>query len=568
MIAADVADSDVATVGDKLLAELRRPLAAVIGFSFASNLLLLVVPLYMLQVYDRVIVSGSSATLAMLTLIAVVLLAVYGITVLAIQRVLAGAALRFEERVARPLFSLGIERRLAGGDWDRPFSDLDAIKQALRGDAATAVLDSLWVPAFLLLVFLFHPWLGAVALAGTAVLGGLALLQGRTMRAAAERRTREASQSRVIANGFTRHFETVIATGIAVELGRRWLGLRYDRTDAGADVLAALQRMMRLVLQIALLGTGAALTIAGSISAGSIVATSILMWRALQPLERAAASFAALRESHQALRRLRGVRMTDGGPVRGHVIAGRLEIEGIAVAHPRTGERLLSELSLDVGPGEVLGVVGPSGVGKTLLGRIAVGLHPHQAGKVRIDELPVSVQTASLFCGALGYLPQDSALLEGTVAQNIARFRPAPLSDVVAAARRARAAETIVALPDGYDSLIDPERPGLSGGQMRRIALARALFGDPRLVVLDEPTTHIDVLGEQTVLEAILEMRRDGRTVMLITHSSRLLTACDKLLVLRPGMAEFLDSRAQILRRLNGLAGNRGAEPVVAAREA
>jgi PrtD family type I secretion system ABC transporter len=539
-----------------------------VGFSFAANLLLLVVPLYMLQVYDRVIVSGSSATLTMLTLIAVVLLAVYGVTVLAVQRVLDGAALRFEECVARPLLALGIERRLRGGDWDRPFRDLDAVKQVLRGDAATAALDSLWVPAFLLLVFLFHPWLGAVALAGTVVLAGLALLQGRKMREAAERRAGGVSQSRVIAHGFARHFEAVIATGIVTELGRRWLGLRYDKTDAGAGALTALQRTVRLILQIALLGTGAALTIAGSISAGSIVATSILMWRALQPLERAAASFATLREGYDALRRLRGVEMLGAAPVRSHAIAGRLAMERITIAHPRTGETLFSNLSFDVAPGEVLGVVGPSGVGKTLLARIAVGLHPHQAGRVRLDDLPISIQMASLFSGALGYLPQDNALLEGTVAQNIARFRPAPMPDVAAAAQRARAADTIGALPDGYDTFIDPERPGLSGGQMRRIALARALFGDPRLVVLDEPTTHIDVLGEQNVLEAILEMRSEGRTVMLITHSSRLLAACDKLLVLRPGTAEFLDSRAQILRRLNGLAGNRSADSVSVVREA
>lgn len=566
----DEAGHGEAMTGDQtpsqvLAAQCRTATLWATGFSFACNVLLLVVPIYMLQIYDRVILSGSVPTLVMVTAIAAILLIVYGFLQFALTQMFRGLSNRFEATVASPVFAASLQRYVVGLDsWRSPFGEVDKLRRFLAGELPANALDGLWVPLFLLVVFLFHPWLGVVALIGTLVLGGLAYAQGQLSHALSTRRSGGAEHGEMLARGLARQPETLLALGLATELGRRWLIRRRQEVvdvmpalDSAAAISSA-QKTARLFLQISLLCTGAALTISGAITPGSIVASSIMMWRALQPLERALLNWPSYVGALQAWREIRDLpaRQAEAAASRDAEsgIEGQLVFDRVTYNHPTSGQPVLQDISFQVGPGEVLGVVGPSGIGKTALLRMAMGLADPSSGRALLDGAPVRVQTAALFGGALGYMPQDSALMSGTVFDNIAHFHPAPAQAVVAAARRARAHATIMSLPEGYQTVIDADNPRLSGGQMRRIALARALFGDPQFIVLDEPTSQIDVIGETGIVETLRELREARKTVIVVTHSARLITACDKLLVLRADGVDYLDSRAAILRKLTEIA--------------
>jgi ATP-binding cassette subfamily C exporter for protease/lipase len=553
-----------------VLQAMRRTFIAAGGFSFCINLLMLAPALYMLQIYDRVLMSRSSTTLLALTLILLAAYLLLGLMDWVRAQLLMRAGIELDHRLRDRVFTATCQARLAGmgGNPALALSDLNQLRQFLAGNALFALFDAPWTPIYLLVISLLHPWLGLMSLAGGLLLLGLNYLNQRVTRTPlAEANTASMAASQ-FADNQLRNVEAIEAMGMLGDLRRRWLAMHREglalQQLAGdrAAWIGTLSRFLRMALQSLILGLGALLVIDGQMSAGGMIAASILMGRALAPVEQAIAAwknYASARASYGRLNKLLAAvpappeRMPLPRPL------GRLAVEAAHAVAPGTQTPVVRNVSFALAAGEALGIVGPSASGKSTLARLLVGVWPCAAGKVRLDGVDIASWDKAQAGPWLGYLPQDVELLEGTIAENIARFAEVDAAKVVKAAQTANVHEMILRFPQGYDTRIGPGGGFLSGGQRQRIALARAVYGSPALLVLDEPNSNLDEAGESALIAAVKDMKAAGATVVVVSHRQGILGVMDTLLVMRDGAAQVLGPRADVLAALAQAAGKTAA---------
>lgn len=530
-------------------------------FSAIINLLMLAPAIYMLQVYDRVLASGNQMTLVMLTLMVVGLFAFMGALEWVRSFVVIRLGTQMDMRLNQRVYTAAFEANLKSGSLaaGQALSDLTSLRQFATGNALFAFFDAPWFPVYLMVIFLFHPWLGLLALAGAILLMGLAWLNqwlSREPLAEAGRVSIRATQ-RATAN--LRNAEAIEAMGMLGNLRGRWLGehveflrLQNQASERTAAV-SAWSKGVRLALQSLMLGLGALLAISGEISPGMMIAGSILVGRVLGPLDQVIGAWKQWSSARQAYERLSQLLQAQPPRPAGMSLpapAGALQVDRLVAAAPGGRVAVLNNIGFTLEPGETLGVLGPSGCGKSSLARLLVAAQPALAGKVRLDGADLQQWDKAELGPHVGYLPQDVQLFAGSIAENIARFAAVDAEKVVAAARLAGVHELILRLPQGYDTLLGEGGAGLSGGQKQRVGLARALYGLPALIVLDEPNANLDDEGEKALLAAIEQLKQHKRTLVLITHKPALLAGADKLLLLRGGQMQAFGPAARVLQDL------------------
>ena len=542
-------------------------LVVVGALSAVVNILMLAGPLFMLQIYDRVLTSRSEATLVVLLAIVAYLYGLMGLLDGLRGRILARIGAGFQSALDGRVFdAVGMASRDASGVGPaQALEELGTVRAFLASPAPGAILDLPWTPFFVAVIFIFHPLLGWLAVAGGAVLVALALSNRLTTRQAQEGTARLSAQAALRAEDVRREMETVTALGMSGPLRARWQRLRdaalvesMCAADAGGGHAAA-SKAFRLLLQSCMLALGAFLVLGGELTPGAMIAASILLGRALQPLEQTIAQSALMRQARTGwISVSRLLARFAPPPVRMGLPRpdARLQVRNLTVLSPDRREVMLRGLTFDVAPGEALAVVGPSGAGKSTLARALAGLWPSARGDIRLGGAELAAFGEALWREHLGYLPQKVALLSGTVAQNISRFDPdAGESGVVAAARAAGAHAMILRLSGAYDTVVSSGGGGVSGGQRQLIGLARAFYGTPALLVLDEPDASLDEAGTHALNRAIAGAKAAGRAVVVMAHRRAMLAECDKLLVLEDGAARMYGSRDDVLARLAGRHG-------------
>lgn len=548
-------------------------------FSFFINLLMLTAPIYMLQVYDRVLASRSEATLVVLTVFAVGLLLVYGMLEAVRTRVLVRIGVRLDETMGRRTFAGVFAHTLWTGKTgsSQSLRDIATIREFISGQGLLVFFDAPWVPLYLLVIYLFHPLLGLLATAGAVILFSMAILTDMTTRRLLDGATREGiGASRFVDLGL-RNAEAVGAMGMLSRIMQRWhdqhaaaVTLHAMASDR-AGAISASSRFWRLSLQVGILGAGAFLVLQDQITPGVMIAASIVMGRALAPIEAAVGTWKTFLAARSADRRLQDLlgslpetktRMPLPPPT------GRIEVDRAVVLPPGAKQPSLKEISFSLAAGETLGVIGPSGAGKSSLARLLIGVWPARAGTVRFDGSEIDFFDPEMIGDHIGYLPQDVELFEGTIAENIARFGHVDAEAVIEAAGRAGVHDMIARLPDGYDSFIGAGGQMLAGGQRQRIGLARALYGRPSIVVLDEPNSNLDAAGEAALTDAIASMKTAGQTVVVITHRPSILFQLDLILVLQDGRVAEMGRREAVFDRLRRAASNAAAGHISTLRPA
>ena len=524
-----------------------RELSTVGLLSALANLLMLVPVLYMLQVYDRVLVSFSEGTLLAVSLLALLLLAAMAFSEALRSRVLVGTGVRLERvfgaRVFAGSFGLALESRR--GEAVQALADFQQVRQFITGPGVFAFFDAPWAPLYIAVCFLLHPWLGVLALvfAGAQVLLAWA---GHRGAAGASRRAGDAAlAARAGLTDPLRSAATVEALGMLAAMRRRWQQrqslavLRQARAQDLTQRIAGASKFLRQLQQSLALAAGAWLVISGELTPGAMIAATLLIGRALAPVDALVGQWRLILDARSALARLRTVLAAaePATPRAGHAgtVRGAVQLRAVRATSADGGRVLLRDVSLDIAPGQTVVVVGPSGAGKSTLVRCLLGLWPRTEGELLIDGVPVQAWDRDVLGPQLGYLPQDVQLFEGTVADNIARMARPDASKVVAAARATGLHEAILRLPAGYDTPVGAAGGMLSGGQRQRLGLARALHGDPALVVLDEPNAWLDKDGERALAETLKELRRNGRTVVLVAQRLSSFQFADRVLVLRDG---------------------------------
>ena len=535
-------------------------------FSFFVNLLMLVPSFYMLQVYDRAVGSASLSTLLMLTLIMLLLMSTMGGLEWVRSRIMVRVSTRLDSLLGQRLFDASFKQALNTGGMNasgQPLSDLSALRQFLTGHGLFAFFDAPWIPIYLGVMFMFHPWYGWMGVLSALLLGALAFVNEKLTRAPLQAANRQQMTATAFISKSLRNAEVVESMGMLASLREHWsrrvhevLILQSLASDRGATI-AALSRTFRQIVQSLVLGLGAYLTITHQISPGLMIAGSILLGRALAPIDQLIGvwkGFLGARAQYARLHEL--LIKVAAEPERMPLPApeGTIRVEGLSVGAPDARKPIIRGLDFQVAAGEVVGIIGPSGAGKSTLARALLGIWPNQAGTVRLDAADISQWRREELGQYIGYLPQDIELFEGTISQNISRFGPSNASAVVAAARMAGVHELVLQLPEGYDTVIGANGGGLSGGQRQRVGLARALYGEPRLVVLDEPNSNLDDAGEKMLAEALHKLKQSRATVFVITHRSGVLAQVDKLLVLNQGELSLFGPRDKVLARLQGVA--------------
>jgi len=545
----------------RVLQSMRHIFISAGAFSLCINLMMLAPALYMLQIYDRVLMSRSAMTLFMLTLILLAVYLLLGLIDWVRAQLLMRSGIELDNRLRDRVFIATYQARLRAmaSNPAQALSDLSNLRQFLGGNGLFAFFDAPWTPIYLLVISLLHPVLGLVSLIGGLLLVGLTVINERVTRTPLA----EANTASIASNNFAdnqlRNAEAIEAMGMLNDLRRRWvdihrrgMALQQLASNRGGWI-GTLSRFLRMALQSLILGVGAWLVINDQLTAGGMIGASILMGRALSPVEQAIAawkSFASARSAYDRLNRLLDAvpASPDHMPLPRPV--GRLTVEAALAAPPGTQTPVVRNVSFTLQPGETLGIIGASASGKSTLARLLVGVWPCLAGKVRLDGVDVASWDKAEAGPWLGYLPQDVELLEGTIAENIARFSEIDSGKVVKAAQIAGVHEMILRFPQGYDTRIGPGGGFLSGGQRQRIALARAVYGDPVLAVLDEPNSNLDEAGEAALVKAVSELKAAGSTIVVISHRQSILLAMDKLLLLRDGAVQLFGPRSEVMNTL------------------
>jgi len=545
------------------LRECRRAFRSVALFSGMVNLLMLAGPLYMLQVYDRVLSSRSVPTLIALSIFLVGAYAFQGVLDLIRSRVVVRSAAVLDQRLALAVHSAVIRLSVASrhpGDGPQPVRDLDAIRGFLTGAGPIAIVDLPWVPVFLTICFLIHPWLGVASTIGAVTLFTMTLLTERASRAPAKALAQDAGRRSIMVEAQRRGGETIMAMGMAGALGQRWAGVnnRYIAATASLSDVAggfgSASKVLRLLLQSVILGLGAYLVIRQEMTAGAMVAASIMMGRALAPIETAIANWRAFIGARQAITRLSEA-LTRAAPKREVTSLPRparsLEVEHVVMVAPGGTKPVVANVRFALKAGQAVGIIGPSGAGKTSLVRALVGIWRPAKGCVRLDGAALDQWDLDQLGQHVGFISQTVELFDGTISENIARMNVKPDADaVLRAAKAAGAHELILRLPNGYDTPIGEGGEALSGGQRQRIALARALYGDPFLIVLDEPNSNLDNEGEMALRQAIANLKTRGAIVVLIAHRPSVLAVCDHILVLANGEQKDFGTRDEIMQKM------------------
>ncbi len=533
----------------------RPALLAVVFFSLCINLLMLVSPLYMLQIYDRVLISRSVDTLLLLSLVAVAALIVLGVLEAIRARVLVRVGARFDQGVSDSTFAVAMYDGLGA----QPLRDLATVRSFMTGRSLLALFDAPWTPIYLLFVYLLHPWLGHVALTGAVLLLVIALVNERATRTP----LKESAGRTMVADRFVdagcRNRDAIWAMGMLPGLRavwRKWhhagLSLQARASDI-SGVAAGSARALRFTIQVAILGVGAYLAINEITSAGVMIAASIISSRALAPIEVAIAGWHQLLSAREARTRLRDWIASDGDaeePMRLPQPKGDLVFDNVFAAPPGADRHVVTGMSFRIEPGTSVGLTGPSAAGKSSVARLMVGIWQPLSGLVRLDGAEFAQWSRDVLGPYIGYLPQDVELFPGTVAENIARFGKVDAQAVVDAAKLAGAHETIVGLSDGYATEIGAGGENLSGGQRQRIGLARAFYRRPALIVLDEPTSNLDAQGEATVRNAVDELKQGGSTVIVIAHRPTLVGGVDKMMVVQKGALTHYGPTAEVMPQI------------------
>lgn len=538
----------------------RRAFLAVLLCSLCISLLMLTAPIYMLHLSDHVLTSRSTDTLLMLTGIALFALLTFGVLEVVRRHITLEVGRWLDINLGEVVFSECVQSalRTAAAAPAQGLRDLATLRSSLTGPAIIPVLDAPWMPIFVAVIFTLHPSLGWISVGGAAVLLALGVTNEFMTRGPLERAGTHSMKVLAKAEASIRNADSVEAMGMTPALAERWSrdnrGVLDMQMRAGflTSYFSAASKVLRFGLQVAVLGMGAWLVLQAEITPGVMIAASILMTRALGPVEQVIASYKTMISARSAYARLR-LLLKDVPPEGAMALPepqGRLAAEGILYAHPGSTNPLLRDITFALEPGEALGLVGPSGSGKTTLARLLVGnLHP-RSGHVRLDVAEVSKWASDDRGRYVGYLPQDVELFPGSVRENIARMSQGSPEAVVEAARLAGVHELILRLPEGYETQILESATNLSGGEQQRIALARALFGSPRLVVLDEPNANLDGAGEEALLAMLGRLRERRITCIIISHRPNILRHVDRILVLRDGQIAMCGEREEVLARV------------------
>ena len=531
-------------------------------FSLFVNVLMLVPSIYMMQVYDRVLASGNQTTLLMITLLLMGLFVLMGLLEMIRSFVLVRVGARLDLKMNPRVFTAAFERNLVspGSNTAQSLHDLSTLRSTFGGNALVALFDTPWLPIYLWVIYAFSTELGHFTLGGAVLLAILAVVNERVSKPLLDSAQKIGSQSNNMAANNLRNAEVIEAMGMLPQIRRRWTELhtRYLREQTVASdraaMMASATKVVRMAMQSLVLGYGALLTIDGKMTAGMMIAASILTGRALAPMELLIGNWKQLITGRAAYQRLTEL-LTAFPPRRTGMKLpaprGDLAFEGVMATAPGSRVAILSGVSFAISAGEMVAVIGPSASGKSPLSRLIVGVWPAVQGSVRLDGADVYSWSKDELGPYVGYLPQDIELFDGTVAENIARFGELDPQKVVAAAQMAGMHDLILQMPKGYDTPLGSGGSSLSGGQRQRVGLARVLYGNPSLIVLDEPNSNLDEAGEVALAETLRNVKAQGKTIVLVTHRMSTLSVCDKILLLVEGQVKAFGPRDQVLAALS-----------------
>lgn len=547
---------------------------AAAGFSALVNLLYLAPTIYMMQIYDRVVPTGGVTTLVWITLVLAFALGTLAALDNVRARLMSRASLELNDQLAGKILTQLVSSHRTEAT-RQAMREFDILRQTMTGPAMMAIFDTPWTPIYFIAAFLIHPYLGLMILVGSAILVALAVLNERHSRERAQQGMRANAAAYQAQESLASQAELIGVLGIRKAMVSRQQAARAEGLRAATDAQAAglrynsLIKFFRMFMQSLALGLGAILAINGLISVGTIIAASVLLSRALQPIEQLVVTWAQVLQARQSLETLRelleGVEANEKQyhhlpEPKGHVVAN-----GLTVQNPKRDAFILRNVSVELRPGDVVGLIGHSGAGKSTLARIMAGAIAPHAGEMRIDSAHYADWEPDALAGHIGYMPQDSVLLPGTIAENISRFAVLQDEDpervgemVVEAAKQAGVHELILRFPGGYGAQIGADGFGMSGGQRQRICLARALYGDPKLLVLDEPNSALDGDGERALLWSIKNAKTRGAAVLVVAHQPQIVAAADRLVVLRGGVVEHEGPVQQVIETLRkqAAAGN------------
>ncbi|KNG94706.1 type I secretion system permease/ATPase [Pseudaestuariivita atlantica] len=531
-------------------------------FSFFVNMLMLTGPMYMLQVYDRVLGSRSEATLVALSVLVVFLYGMMGLLDYTRGRVMGRVGARFQQKLDLRVFDAVVRRSALVQDETGAtgLKDLESVQRLLSSPVLMALFDIPWTPFFLLAIAIFHPWLGALALVGGAFLILVTFINQAMTRKPQQEAAGASYQSEAMGDQIRKEAEMVQAMGMREAAFQRWTVARTRSLDSqvrSADLLGTFStttKTFRLFLQSAMLGLGAYLVLQNELTPGAMIAGSILMGRALAPIEMAINQWALVQRARKGWDNLAQLLSeVPPEPERTELPApqAKLDVQQVTVVPPGESQASLRMVSFSLKPGQALGVIGPSGAGKSTLARALTGVWRPAGGKIRLDNAALDQYPVGVLGQHIGYLPQRVQLFDGTIAENIAKLSPRPDAEkVVEAAKKADAHEMILKLPHGYDTPVSAAGGRLSGGQVQRIGLARAMYGDPVLLVLDEPNSNLDNEGSEALNKAIRSMRDRGKSAIIMAHRPSAIQECDMLLMLDGGARTAFGPKDEVLKNV------------------
>lgn len=550
----------------------RREFAVAVIFTAVVNLLMLTPTMYMLQVFDRVMLSGSEFTLTALTLIMLFFFVVMAFAEWARSRLLVRTGVKLDELLNSRVFNASFEANLKqlGQNPAQAFSDLTNVRQYLTGQGVFAFMDVPWTLIYMFVCYMLHPLLGLICVIFSLVLFGVAYVTHRLTFDPIDKAMDAGMQVSEYMHSKLRNTQVIESMGMLDDLRRLWqvrhqhhLHLNHHAMDLSAR-LQALSKFVRYTQQSLSLGAGAWLVLQGELSPGAMIAANVLVGRATAPIDMLVSTWKSSITAHKAFMRLESLLaeypQRDVGLVHG-VPQGHMRVENLVATAPGRTTPILKGLTADFPDGEVIAVIGPSGSGKSTLARVLVGIWPYVEGKVLIDGEPIQSWDREELGPFIGYLPQDIELFEGSIAENIARFGAVDPDKVILAARRAGVHDMILHFPRGYDTSMGEAGNLLSGGQRQRIGLARAMYDDPSLIVLDEPNSHLDDVGEAALVTAVQDLRQQGKTVFLLTHRHSIVNIADRILMLNDGTIQYYGPRQEFVAAMQTRQSPGGATP-------
>lgn len=532
-------------------------------FSLFVNALMLVPTFYMLQVYGRVVTGGSLTTLAMLTLIMTVLVATMGLLEWVRSRIMIRVSTKLDVLLSRDVYKASFKRALDSGGMDasaQPLNDLTGLRQFMTGNGLFAFFDAPWLPIYVAVMFLFHPWYGWTAIGCALILLFLAYINEKSTGKALAQANKESIGATLYTTKNLRNAEVIESMGMLNSLMSRWsqrqkkvLLLQSQASDKGG-IITSISKTFRMLVQSLILGLGAYLAVSHEISPGLVIAGSVLLGRALAPIDLIIGSwkgFIAARSQYERLNEILDKQKAEPERMQLPAPVGHVTVENLVMSAPGSKAPIIKGISFSAPAGAMVGIIGPSAAGKSTLARALMGVWAPQHGVVRLDGADIANWDKSELGPHLGYLPQDIELFEGSISDNIARFGVVDSEKVVLAAKTAGVHEMILMLPSGYDTVIGSHGINLSGGQRQRIGLARAIYGSPRLIILDEPNSNLDEVGERALALALQQIKLTGATVFVIAHRTSILAQLDRLLVMNAGMISMYGPRDQVMAEIN-----------------